>query len=274
MSNTKKIFVLFIAFVCAFLIAHSAQAQDLPFGIDNVPNIVGIGGGMFPDYLGSDDYMGGAAPFFKYTPEKTEYYVMLVATQLYVNVANNPSFRFGPTVNYRFGRNDDVEDKVVKKMEEIEGAFEAGAFVGYEWKDSQNPLHRWGVTLEFLADVSGEYKGYIASASARYWYPVHKMVDLGLVVGISTADTNYMDTYFGVSEKDSDRTELPVFKADNGIRDVRVIPSVVVHFSPQWHMGIGVRYSRLLNDAEASPIVDDRGDPNQWIYGLALAYAW
>ena len=100
------------------------------------------------------------------------------------------------------------------------------------------------------------------------------MVDLGLVVGISTADTNYMDTYFGVSEKDSDRTELPVFKADNGIRDVRVIPSVVVHFSPQWHAGIGVRYSRLLNDAEASPIVDDRGDPNQWIYGLALAYAW
>jgi len=262
MSKTKKIFVVFIAFVCAFLIAHSAQAQDLPFGIDNVPNIVGIGVAMLPDYLGSNDYMGGAAPFLKYTPEKTEYYVMLVATQLYVNLANNPTFRFGPTVNYRFGRDDDVDDDVVKKMDEIEGAFEAGAFVGYEWTDPQNPLHRWGVTLDFLADVSGEYKGYIVSAAARYWLPVHKMAELGLVVGMSIADNNYMETYFGVDEKDSERTELPVFEASSGIRDVRVIPAVVVHFSPQWHMGIGARYSRLLNDAEDTPIVEDRGTPN------------
>jgi len=274
MSNRGKIFMLFIAFVCAFLIVHSAQAQDLPFGIDNVPNIVGIGGGMLPDYLGSNDYMGGAAPFFKITPEKTEYYVMLVATQLYVNVANNPNFRIGPTINYRFGRNDDVDDDVVKKMEEIDGAFEAGAFVGYEWKDSQNPLHRWGVTLEFLADVGNVYKGYIVSASTRYWLPVHKMAELGLVVGMSIADDNYMETYFGVDQKDSDRTGLAIFEADSGIRDVRVIPAVVVHFSPKWHMGIGARYSRLLNDAEDTPIVEDRGTPNQWIYGLALAYAW
>jgi outer membrane protein len=85
---------------------------------------------MLPDYLGSDDYMGGAAPFFKYTPENTDYYVMLIATQLYVNLANHPTIRFGPVINYRFGRNDDVDDKAVKKMEEIEGTVEAGAFVG------------------------------------------------------------------------------------------------------------------------------------------------
>ena len=274
MSNTKKLFVVFIAFVCAFLVAHSAQAQDMPFGIDNVPNIVGIGGGMLPDYIGSDDYMGGAAPFFKWTPEKTEYYAMLIATQLYVNLANHPTFRIGPTVNYRFGRDDDVEDSMVKKMEEIEGAFEAGAFVGYEWKDSQNPLHRWGITLDFLADVSGEYDGYLISAQARYWLPVHKMAEIGIAVGTTYADDNYTETYFGVNQKDSDRSGLPMFKAESGFREVRVIPSVVMHFSPQWHAGIGVRYARLMDDAENSPVVDDRGDANQWIYGLAVAYTW
>jgi len=274
MSNTKKIFVVFIAFVCAFLIAHSAQAQDLPFGIDNVPNIVGVGGGMLPDYQGSDDYTFGAAPFLKYTPEKTEYYALLIGPELYVNVINHPWLRFGPVVNYRFGRNDDVEDDVVKKMEEIDGAFEAGAFVGYQWRDSQNPLHQFGITLEFLGDVSSVYKGYLVSASARYWHPVHKMVDLGLVVGASYADNNYMETYFGVSEKDSERTDLPVFKAGSGIKDWRVIPAVVVHFSPQWHAGIGARYSRLLDDAADSPVVNDRGSKDQWIYGIAVAYAW
>jgi MipA family protein len=274
MRNTRKIFAVFIAFVCAFLVAHSAQAQDMPFGIDNVPNIVGIGGGMLPDYIGSDDYMGGAAPFFKWTPEKTEYYAMLLATQLYVNVANHPTFRFGPTVNYRFGRDDDVEDSMVKKMEEIDGTIEAGAFVGYEWKDPQNPMHRWGVTLDFLADVGGEYKGYLASLSARYWIPLSKMFDFGIAVGTTYGDNNYMETYFGVSERDSERSGLSEFKAESGFREVRVIPALTMHFSPQWHAGVGVRYSRLLDDAEDSPIVDDRGDANQWIYGLAVAYAW
>ena len=100
------------------------------------------------------------------------------------------------------------------------------------------------------------------------------MVDLGLVVGASYADNNYMETYFGVSEKDSERTDLPVFKAGSGIKDWRVIPAVVVHFSPQWHAGIGARYSRLLDDAADSPVVNDRGSKDQWIYGIAVAYAW
>jgi len=273
-SNTKKIFAVFIAFVCAFLVAHSAQAQDMPFGIDNVPNIVGIGGGMVPDYYGSDDYMGGAAPFFKWTPEKTEYYVQLIATQLYVNLANNPTFRFGPTVNYRFGRDDDVDDDFVKEMEEIEGAIEVGAFVGYEWRDSQNPLHRWGITLDFLADVSGEHEGYLASLSARYWIPVTKMIDFGISVGTTYGDNNYMETYFGIDEDNVGKSDLPLYKAESGFREVRVIPALVMHFSPQWHAGIGVRYARLMDDAEDSPIVDDRGDANQWIYGLAVAYTW
>jgi outer membrane protein len=274
MSITKKIFSTCLALICALLVAQAAQAQDLPFGIDNVPNIVGVGVGMLPDYQGSDDYMVGGAPFLKYTPEKTEYYALLIGPELYVNIINHPWLRFGPCVNYRFGRDDDVEDDVVKHMEEIEGTFEAGAFVGYEWKDSQNPLHRFGITLEFLGDVGGEYKGYLVSAQARYWYPVHKMVDLGIAVGTTYADNNYMETYFGVDQRDSDRTGLPFFKAESGIKEVRVIPGVAFHFSPQWHAGIGARYAALLGDAEDSPVVDDRGSKNQWIYGIALAYAW
>jgi MipA family protein len=274
MSKTKKLFSLFLALVCALLVAQAAQAQDFPFGIDNIPNVVGVGVGMLPDYQGSDDFMVGGAPFFKLTLDKTDYYALLLATELYVNVLNHPTLRLGPVVNYRFGRNDDVEDEVVKDMEEIEGTVEAGVFVGYEWRDSQNPLHRWGITLEFLGDVGGEYDGYTVSASARYWYPVHKMVDLGLGIGASFADNNYMETYFGVSERDSDRTGLPVFEAESGVKDVRIIPAIAVHFSPNWHAAAGFRYSRLLDDAEDSPVVDDRGSADQWIAGIGVAYAW
>jgi outer membrane protein len=277
MKSIKQLFSIFLLLVCAMVFAQTAQAQDTPFGMDNIPNIVGVGVAMVPDYQGSDDYMVGAAPFLKYTPEKTEYYALLLATQLSVNVINHPTFRFGPMVNYRFGRDDDVEDDVVKNMEEIDGTFEAGAFIGYEWIDKNNPLHRWGITLEFLGDVGNEHKGYILSATAKYWYPVHKMIDIGMGVGATYADNHYMNTYFGVSPEDSATTGLREFKAGSGIKDVRVIPAVVMHFSPQWHAGIGCRYQRLLDDAEDSPVVaakDGKGGKDQWFYGIAVAYAW
>jgi outer membrane scaffolding protein for murein synthesis (MipA/OmpV family) len=39
-------------------------------------------------------------------------------------------------------------------------------------------------------------------------------------------------------------------------------------------MGAGIKYFALMEDAKDSPIVDDRGDSNQWVYGLGVAYSW
>ena len=79
MSTRKKIFSVLFVFVCALLIAQTAQAQSSPFEIDNVPNVVGAGIGVLPDYQGSNDYTVGGAPFFKLTYGKTEWYLMLKA---------------------------------------------------------------------------------------------------------------------------------------------------------------------------------------------------
>ena len=126
--------------------ASHAFAQQTPFDIDNVPNIVGVGVGMNPDYEGSNNYKFVAAPFFKISYPKSEWYVRLLATELSVNLLNHSVLRFGSVVNYRFGRNDTFgsDDKVVKKMSKIKNAFEAGAFAGMEFEDSQNPriLHQ------------------------------------------------------------------------------------------------------------------------------------
>lgn len=274
MSNRWKIFSVLFVVVCALLIGQAAQAQNIPFAIEDVPNIVGIGVATLPDYEGSDDYMMGAAPFFRLTYPGTNYYATLMATELYINVINHPWFRLGPVLNYRFGRDDDVEDDVVKHMEEIDDAIEAGGFIGVEFIDKQNPRQRFIATVEILSDISDTYNGYNITASARYWYPIHKAVDVTLGVGASYADDNYMETYFGVNQRDSDRTGLPVFEAESGIKDIRIIPGVVVHLSKDWHIGAGFRYAMLLDDAKDSPVVDDRGSSDQWIAGLAVAYSW
>jgi outer membrane protein len=273
MNNIKKYLSVFVV-VCALFIAQSAQAIDSPFVIDNVPNVIGVGGGMFPDYLGSDDYTAGAAPFFRWTFAGQERYIQFLVTELSFNVLNHPNFALGPVVNYRFGRDDDVDDEVVQEMEEIEDTVEAGIFASYTWRENNNPRNRFIASAEALFDVGGEHDGWVAMASARYWLPVSRPIDLLFGVGATYGSSSYMDTYFGVDTTDAARTGLSSFEADAGFRDVNAQFAAVFHFSESWHVGAGVKYFNLMSDASDSPIVDDRGDASQFVYGIGLAYSW
>ena len=273
----KKMMFIVAAVVFVLSLSSIALAAGVgsPFEIDNVPNIVGISGGMFPDYIGSDDYTAGAAPFFRWTFSGSQRYLQLLITELSFNVINHPNFALGPVLNYRFGRDDDVDDDVVAEMEEIEDTVEAGAFASYTWKlDPNNPRHRFILGGEFLADIGGEYDGWTAMASARYWIPVSRPIDLLFGVGVNYGSSDYMDTYFGVSTADAARTGLRHFEADSGFRDVNATFAGVFHFSETWHLGVGFKYLGLMSDASDSPIVDDRGESNQWVYGLGVAYSW
>ena len=272
----KKMMFIFAAVVFVLSLTSLAMAAgiDSPFAIDNVPNVVGIGAGMFPDYIGSDDYQAGAAPFFRWTFTGTERYLQLWVTELSFNVLNHPSVAFGPVLNYRFGRDDEVDDDVVQEMEEIDDTVEAGMFVSWVWKEANNPRHRFIVSGEVLADIGGEYDGWTAMASARYWLPVSKPIDLLFGVGGNYGNSQYMNKYFGVSRTDHELTGLPQFHADGDIRDLNATIAGVFHFSEQWHLGVGFKYMGLMSDASDSPIVDDRGDSNQFVYGLGVAYSW
>jgi len=274
MRYSVRSFTAMVLVVFMLCLVSAAQAQDVPFAIDNVPNIIGVTVGMLPDYQGSNDYTAGGAPFFRLTWPKSEYYLRLLATDLQANIINHPVLRFGPAVNYRFGRNDDVEDNVVKHMKEIEGTIEAGAFMGIELVASSNPRQRFLASVEFLGDVGGEYKGYNVTLTASYWMPVSKPVDLTIGAGINYADNNYMETYFGVDQNDADRTGLDVYKAESGFYTARVNAGAVLHLSESWHLAAGAQWRPLLNDAADSPIVKDRGSKDQWIYGLGAAYSW
>ena len=61
-------------------------------------------------------------------------------------------------------------------------------------------------------------------------------------------------------------------KADSHM--ARLNTAAVFHLSESWHIAAGAQWRPLLDDAADSPIVEDRGDKNQWIYGIGAAYSW
>jgi len=269
----KFIFGIFVAAIFLGMVCSAQAGIDSPFAIDNIPNVFGVGVAMVPDYLGSDDYTAAAAPFFRWTFKGQERYLQLLATELSFNVLNDPNWALGPVLNYRPGR-DDVDDNVVDKMQKIDDSADLGIFAGYVWRDSKNPRHRFITNIEFLQDVGDVSHGWTAMAGARYWYPISRPIDVQIGVGTTYGNSNYMNTYFGVNSTDSLKSGLKQYNASSGWRDVNAQLAMVFHFSMNWHVGVGVKYFDLLSEAADSPIVDQRGDASQFVYGLGVAYSW
>jgi len=265
--------VLAVLLAVLVLIPSASANQDMIGGMMfDMPNVVGLAVGMAPDYEGSDDTKGAIAPAFNYQFDNR--YIRLAGPYLSGNIINSEVWPFGPAPFYRGGRDDDVDDRAVKHMAEIDDAFELGAFVGFMIRDPKNPRIRYGMNLDFLTDVSDEHDGFTIQLSGRAWYPASEMFDVGIVGGVTYADDDYMCTYFSVTPQNVGTSGLALFEADGGIKDVYIQPMVMAHFSKSWHMAAGVRIKSLLSDAKDSPVVDDRGDSTQVTAGLAVAYSW
>lgn len=266
-----------VVLMFSFSTASTAAGVGSFFDIEEGINIMGLGIGQLPDHQGSDDYEVGVAPFGRYY-FSGERYINLLGPQLSLNILDDEVWQFGPILLRRFGRGKDVEDSTVSMMRGIDNTVEAGAFVAASFELNPNDKReRIILSADILADTGDAHEGWIGTVGMKYWAPVSRMIVMHVGGGFSYASDDYVNTYYGVN--DSDIALFPslsgsAYVAEGGINDVRATIGAIVHLSPNWHLGLGARYQRLLDDAEDSPVVNERGDSNQWIYGLGLGYAW
>ena len=272
--NCAAVRMTFAATLVSVAVAAPAYAQRAgeAFEVPGVDNFFGAAVGVIPDYMGSNDYMIGAAPAGVFSFGDTDRYLRLVVTDLNLNVIDSPNWSFGPALNYRFGRKN-VDDNAVDHMKDIDGTVELGAFGGWTWV-GDDPRHRFSVGTEFLHDVGGEHDGFIVTGSMRYYKPVLRPLTLSIGASLTYGSSDYMDTYFGVNSGNVGSSGLSSYDADAGLRDFRVPLMAIFSFSESWHVGGGVIYTRMLGNAADSPVVDDRGSKNQFYAGLGVAYAW
>lgn len=247
----------FVGLLLAFMLAASP--------VWALNGVAGLGVGAAPDYEGSDDTTGIPLFMFQHNYDSGRF-VKLMGPNLKVNLIADKQFSLGPVLNYRMER-DDVDNDQVDRMHKVDAAFEAGVFGGV---NIDNIL----LGIELLADVSDEHDGYTAQATAGYRWKAMPELTLTPGVFVTYADDDYMDTYFGVDSSDAVRSGLPYYSADSGFKDVGV--NLIAHYTPWEKWGIMglASYKALLNDAKDSPLVDDVGDDNQFMFGLMITYRW
>ncbi|GMQ83640.1 MAG: hypothetical protein BMS9Abin06_0375 [Gammaproteobacteria bacterium] len=240
---------------------------------------VGFGVIAKPDYEGSDENKVTAAPFGKYRWASGRYVNLggtgssETAGRVSLNLITTDSsenWTFGPLLQYRLKRDDNVDNKQVKKMQEVDAATELGVFVGF--KDGP-----WSTELSFAGDVSDEHDGYLVYLKGSYRLIQTGRVLLSLGANTSWADSNYMDTYFGVDSKNVGISGLPFYNADSGFKDIGLSLTGVYFFNRTWAVAGVASYNRMLNDAEDSPLVEGRqgvGDKNQPSAIVAAIYTF
>jgi outer membrane protein len=216
--------------------------------------------------------MAGAVPAARIQWD-TNRFVEWYALYAGVNLIDSGGWEFGPAAMLRLGRQD-VADEVVKKLPEIDHAFDLGVFGGYSYLNTNGILFRVRVGVIATTTVTGESGDTNITPYLTTWVPLSPSVYVGLGVGTTWASSTYMQRYYGVTPSASASSGLPSYSPGAGIRQVYAWPALIIKLNESWYLGGGAYYQRLTGGASSSPIIEQRGSSNQWTYGLGAAYAW
>jgi outer membrane protein len=240
--------------------------------VDIIPNFVGLGIGTTTQWMGSSDMVGGIVPGGR-VQFSTHRFAEMYGAILDANVLDIPNWEFGPMLSYRFGR-EDVDDPVVNQLPPLDGGWEAGVIAGYHYISTRHVPWRWRVGVAATTAISGDATGGHVTPYTSFWMPLSRAVFVGVGAGVTWSTARFMAQRFSVTPADSAASGLPVYTAGSGMRQVYAWPAVIVRVSERWFAGTGAFYQRLTEDAADSPIVTERGSPNQWTAGVGLGYAW
>ena len=265
--------------VCAPALAQEAE-PPLPDPETVGDNWTIAGGvGYTPDYVGSDDYrlIPAAAIRGKIGPVA----ITSRSTYLYADLLGRGEgldIDAGPILGVRMNRTGKVEDEIVRRLPELNRALEVGAFAGVSLHDLTNPYDSLSFRLDVLRDIGNAHESTVFSPNIDFSTPLSRTTYVSAGVGADFVSDKFADYYFGVDAAGALASGLPLYNPDGGMKSWKVGALVNQSITGDLTGGLSIfgtaNYSRLVGDFRRSPIVSQRGTPNQWLLATGLAYTF
>ncbi|MEZ5906058.1 MAG: MipA/OmpV family protein [Geminicoccaceae bacterium] len=231
---------------------------------------IGLGGGIAPDYEGSDDYKPVPNWLFQvddlYHPDT---YVTVAGPVLRSNFVPDPHFRAGVSGLWVPER-DDVENNRVDDLDSTDTALLLGPTVG--WDFLAEPTRSLTTSIDLIYDVANN-NGFLITPKVTYFdaLPQSKF-SYGAELSTTWASDDYMSEQFGINANNAAKSGLDQYSADESFKDVSVGVNGNYRFTDKWSASLALQYKRMVGDAEDSPIVDDAGDANQFIAAATINF--
>jgi MipA family protein len=219
-----------------------------------------------PHYQGSEVYGFYPVPFLDVRPAGTPPRFHAPRDGIGYALVDTGGFKAGPVAQVELGRH-------VKHNPSLEGlgnvgaTAEIGGFVEY-W-----PTQWLRARAEVRQGIGGHH-GIVSDETLDFVVPVSPqwVVSGGPRMTIATKEAN--SPYFGVNDVQSMMSGLPTFDVGGGVRSVGLGTQARYQWNAKWASHAFVEYSRLTGDVADSPIVTQRGSPDQAMFGFGTTYSF
>lgn len=264
--------------------AAPIAAEEALSGEGNVTTLrLGAGLLVSPDFEGSKDY--GITPlpvieinnWHKFNLSfRGLSYTLLQFENDAESEFKKVEFRLEPAISPSASRKGDGdslfstrgENKYLRGLSDVDVGLDVGA----------NLFLRTGpvaTQLVLRQEVAGGHEGFTAKLSFGTRIPFTPRTRLGMEVGTTWADDDYMDAFFSVDHREAWRSIYRPYQADAGFKDAFVGMRFDHDFTDRVGLLAAMRYGRLMGDGADSPIVEGPGGSrDQFTVVLGMTYKW
>jgi outer membrane scaffolding protein for murein synthesis (MipA/OmpV family) len=279
---------LFVMLTGAALLLFPAIASAQPAGSGRPPEdrnslVLGLGGGIAPEYEGADDYgfqpggvIQGKVDGFDFQVRGPNIYVDLLR-----DAPESPwNLIAGPVAQVRFERNsrNDIDDPRVAALGTRDTAVELGGYVGIGRKGFLIPPASLTFDLAFVRDVAGAHDSFILTPGVALSSPLSQRSFARLGVAADYVGKGYGRIYFDVAALPNPDA-LPAYATrGSGLKSIGTTFLLTHDLGGDnrkgWALFGLAGYKRLLGQYARSPIVRDAGSADQFLGIAGIAYAF
>lgn len=255
----RKLLLLSAGFTTCLAFQAFAQTTD-------DEKYIGIGARVRPAYEGADSGRGEAIPYLRLYGDHL--FARTTQGMLEGGWRTRPygAWVFGAQVAYEDGRvTDDSAFLKGHRFDDLDPGASVGLHAEGDWKIGAMPLN---ALVRYRQNIDSD-QGAQADLRLTAGILSHWGVEAGVFGQLTWANSNSMQSYFGITPQQSAVTGLQAYNAGSGLRYVQLGLLGSVNLSEHWLIPWGASMQRLQGDAGDSPIVQDR---TNWTINAGIAY--
>jgi outer membrane protein len=224
---------------------------------------IGVEGKVEPIFPGSKDFAIRPNPIFDIRRYGTPERFRGPRDGIGFGLIEGSNYQIGAVGALRIPRRESDDPAALHGLGNVPWAVELGGFAEYwfvPWLRSR---------AEVRQGVHGHH-GLVADLMVDAVVPVTSQLTLsgGPRATLVTAAAN--SPYFSIDVNQSVASGLPVYAAGGGLKSVGAGAQARYFWTPQWATHVFVEYERLTDDAANSPLVTQRGSPDQVTIGFGV----
>jgi outer membrane protein len=176
------------------------------------------------------------------------------------------NFLAGPVGQVRRARRQS-SDPALNGLGNIPWAGEVGGFAEYWW-------FPWLRGRGELRQGFGGHHGIVSDLMLDAVIPVTAQLTLSGGPRLTLVSGPANSPYFSINPAQSLASGLPVYDAKGGLQSFGAGTQARYYWNSAWATHAFVEFERLTAGAANSPLVEQRGSPNQFIFGLGTTYSF